>query len=81
MTVSWTLDQSAHLKLKKTPKTSSIRWKQCDLKRGYRTCYTKYDPCKSKHIFPWTKNVKVLNMSTPKNFLRFVARLPLKEFQ
>ena len=21
------------------------RWKQCDLKRGFRTCYTKYDPC------------------------------------
>ena len=20
------------------------RWKQCDLKRGFRTCYTKYDP-------------------------------------
>merc|ERR1719348_2282901 len=20
------------------------RWKQCDLKRGYRTCYTKFDP-------------------------------------
>merc|ERR1719389_913662 len=20
------------------------RWKQCDLQRGFRTCYTKYDP-------------------------------------
>eukprot|EP00090_Calanus_glacialis_P005440 TRINITY_DN14209_c0_g1_i2.p1 TRINITY_DN14209_c0_g1~~TRINITY_DN14209_c0_g1_i2.p1 ORF type:complete len:121 (+),score=12.50 TRINITY_DN14209_c0_g1_i2:266-628(+) len=20
------------------------RWKMCDLKRGFRTCYTKYDP-------------------------------------
>ena len=22
------------------------RWKQCDLQRGFRTCYTKYDPCR-----------------------------------
>ena len=25
---------------------SFVSWKQCDLQRGFRTCYTKYDSCK-----------------------------------
>ena len=26
------------------------RWKPCDLHRGLRTCYTKYDMCKSEYF-------------------------------
>ena len=26
------------------------RWKTCDLHRGFRTCYTKYDPCSIVNI-------------------------------
>ena len=28
------------------------RWKQCDLKRGFRTCYTKYDPRRFHVLIP-----------------------------